>query len=74
MDNKTHMMFHDQDIREKASEEAREKAQKETTNKLVAAFHYLSKAKAAGDSNEQIAIQLKDKCQLDDSTIKKLLS
>lgn len=70
MDNKTHMIFHDQDIREKA----REKAQKETTNKLVIAFHYLSKAKTAGNSEEQIATELRDKYQLDDSTIKKLLS
>lgn len=43
MDIKTHMMFQDQDIREET--------QREDNDKAIAIFKYLSKVKAAGDSD-----------------------
>lgn len=65
MDNKTHMMFHDQDIREET--------QKVTTAKNFAIFKQVLAWKDSDESNEIIAAKLKDKYNLDDKSIHQLL-
>lgn len=66
MDNKAHMVFHDQDIRQET--------EKETTDKVLALVKYVAKLRNNNYSDGQIAGELKDKYDLDNQLIQKLLS
>lgn len=62
MDNKTHMMFHDQDIRE------------ETRSQVIKTFKQIDEWKTKGLTKEEISQKLKDNFNLTDQEILEYLS